>query len=298
MTSIAAKRAHRIQEAARQEAEASVPETRPAAPPRPPRQFARTRDAEIIAAGASVTRPARSLAQRTQMRRALMASAAAATDGPATHTGAAATAYDLMRAKLYEDMKSLKSLQSLERKIALKRELLPGYADWVQTVLDGAALTGAGVEDEVLATVLVWMIDVGELVAAVPLADYILRHGLRIPRHDRKAAVIIAEEFAETALKMLDTGQAAPIAPLAEIWLLTADADMPDQVRAKLEKAMGLELARQADAAEPGADGVAGADRALRQEALKHLKRAVELDEASGVKTRIKALEKALEKTA
>lgn len=299
MTSIAAKRAQRIQDAARQEAEAldaEAPRARPAGP-KPPRAFARSREVEIIGASTGVTRPARSLAQRVLLRRALEASAAAAGDGLASHTGAAASAYDVMRAKLYEDMRSLKSVQSLERKIALKRELLPGYFEWVRGVLEGAAASGAGVDDEVLATVLVWLIDVGELASAVPLAEYVLRHGLRIPRHDRQAAVIITEEVAETALKMIDADQPVPMGALTDIWLLTEAADMPDQVRAKLEKAMGLELARQADATEPGSDGIAGAGRALREEALKHLRRAVELDDAAGVKGRIKALEKALEKT-
>jgi hypothetical protein len=67
---------------------------------------------------------------------------------------------------------------------------------------------------------------------------------------------------------------------------------MPDQVRAKLNKAIGLQLAAAAAAIEEGADGPAGARRAAVETALAKLRRAVELDGKAGVKKEIDRLDR------
>lgn len=213
----------------------------------------------------------------------------------AQHTGHAASLYEQMLAKLYDDQKSLSSLQSLEAKIALKQQLLAGYAPWIDGVLAG----GVGVEDEVFTTIMIWRIDAGDFDGAVPMAEFVLKHGMALPgRYERQPAVLIAEEIAEGANKLLDAGLAAPQDALSTVWLLTEDRDMPDQVRAKLEKAMGREFARCAEDPAIADSGMPGAARAYRQQALKHLRRAVELNDRIGVKTLIKSVEAAIAKEA
>lgn len=241
---------------------------------------------------------------RARMLGQLAASQAA---GPvAARTGAAASEYALQRARLGVDLRRLKEIQSIERKIELKRELLPAYADWVAGVL--AADTGA--EDDILTHYMIWSIDIGAYDAALPLAAYVIRHHLTLPeRFDRTAPTLICEEIAEAALKRL--GQAptqeddpdlamtgALLSTLRAVEAMVEHEDIFDQVRAKLEKAIGLALLRRADATAPDADGPAGARRGAQETGLRHLKRALELDDGAGVKKRIEQVERELRKTA
>lgn len=151
-------------------------------------------------------------------------------------------AYELMQAALFEDYRRLKSTQSMERKAELKREMLPQYADYVAGVLEG----GTGAQDDVLMRVMLWRIDAGDILGAVAIARYALKHDLSPPdQFERGTAAIIAEEVADQALKQLDVDDANAMAlleQLAEVEHITADADMHDQIRAKLGKAIGYAL--------------------------------------------------------
>ncbi|MBN4688500.1 terminase, partial [Escherichia coli] len=114
-----------------------------------------------------------------------------------------ANAYELMLAKLAEDRRRLKEVQSIERKIEIKRQILPDYAPWVQ----GALEAGRGGQDAVLMTVMVWRIDVGDFAGALDIAAYALRHGLVLPdQYQRDAATLIAEEIADQALASFSAG--------------------------------------------------------------------------------------------
>lgn len=219
-----------------------------------------------------------------------------ANDNPAAQQS---PAYAEMMFKLRTDQQHLKGIQSLESKIALKRELLPAYQGWVQGVLS-APKTERGVQDEVLATVMMWMIDVGDFVEAMPLIDYVLRHGLALPeRIQRTPATFIVEEIAEAAIKAFTRAQAEPggdsaqtaepfpAGVLAMIEDLAEDHDMPDEVRAKLVKAIGMAIL----------DGATDEDRRAREEeALRRYLRAVELDDRVGVKKEIDRLQRSLKK--
>lgn len=215
----------------------------------------------------------------------------AAVDGPAlpAAAGPAAAAAAQMAMRLTHDLRRLKEIQSIERKIAAKREMIPHYLAWIGGLLD-AAKTGEVDRGEILPTVMVWSIDTGDYAFALELAEYVLVHDVPLPaRYERQAACLVTEEIAEGALKALARGEAFPIAVLEELDALTRDFDMPDEVRAKLEKAIGLEFNRQADAA----DAEAGADpRPLQDAALARFRRAQDLHERAGVKDRIKRLEK------
>ena len=192
----------------------------------------------------------------------------AAVDSSTSH------AHALIRAKLDTDRRRLKLLQSVERKIEVKRELLPDYEAYVDGVLAG----GQGVQDDVLGYVLCWRIDVGDFAGALPIARYVLTHNLSMPdRFQRTTATLVAEEPAEQALKAYTAGKPFDVAVLREVMNVTLPYDMPDQVRAKLHFALGRLLAET----EPG-------------EALVYLRRAVELYDKVGAKKDIEQLERRL----
>ncbi|MBR8114425.1 terminase [Burkholderia cenocepacia] len=188
------------------------------------------------------------------------------------------TAYELMLAKLAIDKRRLKDIKSIARKIEVKRaELLPEYVEYVAGALNG----GRGAQDDVLTTVMVWRIDVGDFAGALDIARYAIAHRMTLPdQYDRTLATALAEEFAEASLASLKkdaTELRVDGAQLAEVAQLTASHDMHDQVRAKLHKAIGYTFERDGDL----------------PAALEHLRRALELDDRAGVKQDIARIEKA-----
>lgn len=211
----------------------------------------------------------RSPAQRHYERISAELAAASAAPGESL---AGASAYELMLAKLATDRRRLKAIASIERKIDVKRaELLPEYVDYVAGALSG----GRGAQDDVLTTVMIWRIDASDFAGALDIARYALAHRMTLPdQYDRPLATAIAEEFAQAALAALKRGDTFDAGQLAEVMTLTGSADMHDQVRAKLHKALGKALQ--------------DSDRAA---ALDHLRRALQLDERAGVKQDIARLE-------
>ncbi len=187
-----------------------------------------------------------------------------------------ATAYELKLMELAEDRRGLKTIQSTEAKIEKKRELLPKYADWTKGVLEGAQ----GVQDEVLMTMLVWNIDIGDYTQALLIAQYAIQHELELPdQFSRTLACLVAEEIADAQIKLNTESKPVDVDALIECATITEGKDMPDQVRAKLHKAIGY--------------GLTGIDD---ETALTHLKRAFELHDKSGVKKDIEKLERELKK--
>ena len=201
------------------------------------------------------------------------AALAAADAGEAPMQG---EAYELMQAALFEDYRLLKSTQSMERKAEIKREILPKYAEYVSGVLEA----GQGAQDDVLMRVMLWRIDAGDLAGAIAIAKYATKHGLTPPdQFERGTPAIIAEEVADQALKQLDEEGAdttALLVHLVDVEALTRDADMHDQIRAKLHKALGY------------------ACRATGQldDAQHHLERALALNDRIGVKKDLERLER------
>lgn len=219
-----------------------------------------------------------------------------------TRAPAAASEYRLQLVSLGVDLRRLKEIQSVESKIEVKRELIPTYLPWVEGVLAG----DAGGEDEIVTHLMIWLIDTGAFEAALPLARYVVRHKLTLPeRFNRTAPTLIAEEIADSALKRLgqdmDPGDVpsitgAMLRTLSDVEEIVADEDIFDQVRAKLEKAIGLALSRRAESVPSDADGPAGVRRGGQERALARLRRALELDESSGVKGAIGKIERELKK--
>ena len=243
-----------------------------------------------------------SLALRIQARVLAAQSAIVAHDGDNATAGspavaplpvdrAAATAAAQIGARLRHDLQRLKEIRSIALKIAAKREMLPEYADWVAGLLSGAQAAGAGVSGDVLPTVMVWHIDVGNYAAAMPLIEHVLAHKVAMPqRYARDAATLVVEEIADAAIKAQAADQPFDLAILEQVEALTADDDMHDEVRAKLLKAIGFELDRTAQtASDAGADATP-----LFVRSLAAMKAAQGLHDRVGVKTTIKAVEKRL----
>lgn len=185
-------------------------------------------------------------------------------------------AHALMRAKLDTDRRRLKEVQSIERKIEIKREVLPDYAAYVRGVLSA----NRRVQDDVLGYVLCWRIDIGDFEGALEVARFVLDNDLSLPdRFERTPATLIAEEPAVQALKAYDANKPFDLDVLFKVNELTAGRDMPDQVRAKLHFAIGRHMARIGD---------------RDSEALFHLQRAVELHDKVGAKKDIEGLQRKL----
>jgi hypothetical protein len=199
-----------------------------------------------------------------------------------------ATAYELMLAKLAEDRRRLHDIQSIERRAEVKRELLPDYEAWVGGALEG----DHGVQDDVLMTIMVWCIDVGDLAGALKIARYAIKHKLAMPdQYKRSTGCLVAEEFADYALR-LDAIAPEITGRLQEANDLTVTEDMPDQVRAKLLKAIGHGLLQAADAVDKESRP------AYLQSALDHFKHAIGLHEKVGVKKDIERLEREIKNSA
>ena len=251
-----------------------------------------------------------SLAQRTQERiLAMKAASAPASGGGHTHPAAAsstaaadrpvpvgntpaARAAATVMMRLRHDLQRLKQIQSVQKKIDAKREMLPEYQAWCDGLLDAGRAAGRGAlpatgADEVLPTIMVWHIDTGDWSRALALAAFVLRFDVAMPkRYARNAATTVLEEIATAALKTQAAGDAFPLDVLEAVDELTRDIDMHDEPRAKLFKAIGTELARAAEAATGDAIPTT-IDRAVEA-----LTRAQDLHDRSGVKMMLKNLRK------
>ncbi|RSV17016.1 terminase [Sphingomonas sp. ABOLF] len=199
-----------------------------------------------------------SLARRHQAR-ILAAQAATLPHGGGTATAgspavahpsvdrAASAAAAQIAMRLAHDLRRLKAIKAISLKIAAKREMLPEYAPWVEGLLTGAAQAGAGASGDVLPTIMIWKIDVGDYAGALPLAEHVLRHNVALPqRYERDAATLVTELIAEAAIKAQTAGEPFDLTVLERVEAMIDGIDMHDQVRAKLMKAIGSELDRTA----------------------------------------------------
>jgi hypothetical protein len=191
--------------------------------------------------------------------------------------------------RLTHDLRRLKEIRSIDKKIEVKREMLPEYKAWIEGVIAADAGVGDGIQAEVLPTVMVWLIDTGDYAGALDLVPFVLRHNVPMPsRYQRDAATIVVEEIADAALRAQNAGDAFPIDVLLQVEELTADLDLHDEVRAKLLKAIGVEQLRAAE------ELPAGDCKAALEATLTMLRNAQRLNDRVGVKDRIKRADKLL----
>lgn len=205
---------------------------------------------------------------------------------PSANNGVAASEYQMKLMALGHDLRTLSNTQSIERKIALKREMIGAYIPWLQ----GALAAEKPAQDEIVGTMLVWAIDIAEWPLALDLAEHVLTHGLALPeRYRRTPATLIAEQVAEAGI---GADPNVDLATLQIVESLTEGHDMPDEVRAKVKKAVGLAFKANAEAFDPTAESaVAGGKRAMIGAAIDSLTRALALDAKCGVKKIISSLE-------
>lgn len=179
-----------------------------------------------------------------------------------------ANLYELMLMQLADHKRSLKEIQSVERKVEAKRHMLPEYAAYV----DGILQADAGRQDDVVMTMMVWSVDVGDYARAIQIGAYALKHGLTTPeQYNRDTATLLTEEIAEARLR----GGDVSVLDLMQTDQLTEGRDMPDEVRAKLKRAIGE------------AYGEDNPDIAV-----KYLERAIELNKNIGVKKLLDSLKR------
>ncbi|WP_192457711.1 phage terminase small subunit [Musicola keenii] len=193
------------------------------------------------------------------------------------------TAYEQQLHRLRLDQSQLHEIQSSQSKALLKRELLPNYQGWI----DGALAADTGQADEVLVTMMVWSIDVGDISGALRIGEYVIRHSLPMPdRYKRTAATVLVDEICDPVLAAFKADAArAPldVALLLQLNALTAGADMPDMVRAKLYKSIGYTLRLSSHELTA---------------AREWLQRAIALFDGIGVKRDIEILGRAIKKAA
>lgn len=216
------------------------------------------------------------------------------------YTPAAEVAAKQIALRLTHDLRRLKDIKSVANKIAAKRVMIPEYRAWIDGELAAGEAADAGeiapsAAIEVLPTIMVWAIDIGEWPLALRLAAHVLRHDVPLPaRYERDAPTLILEEVAEAALRAQNAGDSFPLAVLQEVEDLVDGVDMHDQPRAKMFKAIGTEILRTSEIHPEGSpDRIAAATQALEP-----LRQAMALDARIGVKTVVQRLEKSIAKAA
>lgn len=225
------------------------------------------------------------LAQQTQLRKRAAREAAAAAPAQPME---GATSYELMLAKLHQDGLRLKQVQSNQGKAALKEKLLPDYAPYVAGVIEA----GQGAQDDVLTTVMIWRFDAGDFDGGLDIAEYVLQHGLKMPdRFERTTGCLVAEEVAGAALTAQKAGGTFPREILTRTAVLTAEHDMPDEVRAKVMLALGKATLHGISDENPGQQGQV-------QAAIDLLKQAIELHPSCGGKKDLERADRLLKKHA
>lgn len=206
---------------------------------------------------------------------------------------AGSTGYELMLAKVDADMRRLKDIQSIDRKIEVKRELLPDYDAYI----DGAIAGDTGVQDDVLMTAMVWQFDIGNFDRGLQIAEYALRHKLALPgQYKRTLGTLIAEEISDAAKRKLVEKETVAIAemldPMLKVDEITKAEDMPDESRARLYKAIGLVYASILGSADEIRDVESSDYLNAAETALDYLRQALSKDDKCGVKKDIERIER------
>jgi hypothetical protein len=202
--------------------------------------------------------------------------------------------YAALRVLLHDNLRSLSDIASIEARNPKKAEYAKAFCDWIEGVLL-AGEQGKASQDEILATNMIWAMDYRDYDYALRMAAHAVQFNMVLPeRYKRTVACFLAEDIADTSLGQKD---AVTHAQLLIVLDLVKAADMPDQVKARLHKAIGRSWERKADAFDPTADTArAGGKAAFLTEALAHINRAFALDTNVGVRDDIKRLQRQLKK--
>lgn len=197
------------------------------------------------------------------------------------------SAYDLMLAQLAEHRRRLHSIQSVQQKIEVKRQIVSEYDAWI----DAALQEGNGAQDLVITTLMIWHIDAGNYGRALEIGAYVLVHGLQMAdQYRRSPAVVLIDEISGAYLRGLVPAGSEAVELLQAVNRLTMTIDAPDQARAKLKKAIGYALLGKVKTGEtPDLDKF---DQAALEAIQRWLETALGLDANCGVKKDLERIER------
>lgn len=154
---------------------------------------------------------------------------------------------ELVSNALGEDLKALKDVKSIERKVQLKREdLVPKYAGYV------ARLRADNVRHEMLAQYMVWLFDIEDIEAAMDLGFHCLDAGIPLPeRFKRDVPTYLADAVLEWAERQYEAERTAEPYFTNLFEFVRGDHadpwDLPDKLRAKYYRLHGLFKERGGD---------------------------------------------------
>ena len=138
-----------------------------------------------------------------------------------------------IRMRFTIDMRELKQIQSIEKKVEEKRKRIPEYAAWIEGLIAAAKASDVAPADEILPTIMVWKFDTADYEGALDLAEHVLRYRIPLPkRFERTVGTLIVDQVSDAALKALGQGERFDLDTLYRADDVTADEDMPDEVRA------------------------------------------------------------------
>lgn len=162
-----------------------------------------------------------------------------------------ASVYQLQLTELKNDQHVLRGIASEIERAKAKAEVIPKHMPYV----DGVIASDAKLEsDDVITTIMLWCLDVGEYAEGLRIAEYALKHNLKMPdAFSRNTAAIVAEEIGNAARVKFKTGEIFDLNILEQANNLTATFDIHDEIRAKLYLAIGrsfLQLEQFAPAVE------------------------------------------------
>lgn len=214
---------------------------------------------------------------------------------PHPEDGEDAQTYKLLMTKLQEDIWRLKDIASTEKKVEAKRDMIEAYQAHVDAVLCAGEETGKAVQDDIVVTMMIWSLDIGDWDRALDIAEHVFRFGLQLPqRFKRDAPTFVTEQIAETALNAARLDQDFSRDVLSRTLTLSQPYDILDVVRAKLRKAMGQQFQRLA--AGDGETGPAGMKKHALSAALDMYEAAFRLDPKIGGVKEIEAIKRQLKK--
>ena len=189
-----------------------------------------------------------------------------------------ASVYQLQLTELKNDQIVLRGIASEIERAKAKAEVIPKHMPYVNGVITSDAQIES---DDVVTTIMLWCFDAEMFNEGLRIAEYALKHKLKMPDgFSRSTAAIVAEEIGNAARKKFKEGEVFDLAVLEKANNLTATFGMHDEIRAKLYLAIGrsfMQLERF-------------------ESAVTFLKMAITRNENCGGKTDLQKAEKLLKK--
>lgn len=188
-----------------------------------------------------------------------------------------ASIYQLQLIELKNDKSILSGIKSEQLRAEAKAKIIPKHLPYVEGIISA----DQKVNDEVVTTIMLWCFDAGMFEQGLRIAKFALAHGLEMPdSFSRDTPSIVAEEIANAALSKIRAGESFDLNVMCEALNMTEAYDMHDQIRAKLNCAIGKSY-------------MAEKDYSL---AVLYMKKAIELQSNVGCKQDLAQAEKLLAK--